>query len=177
MFCSQPTVQFLISGISSIREGYGIFERVVRAPFSFIACIWNHYVFLVNTSYENETLQKELNELRVRTMRLQELENENERLRAMLDFKGKFHDFSLIPASVLSQDITHVFKTVIIDKGSQQSSASTPPILNPSGVIGKVIAVSLTRPRSCSLPTPIAPFRPHRVFPVKGIIKGRGRAF
>ena len=164
-------------GISSVREGYGTFERVVRAPFSFIAGIWNHYVFLVNTSYENETLQKGLDELRVRTMRLQELENENERLRAMLDFKGKFHDFSLIPASVLSQDITHVFKTMIIDKGSRSGFGINMPILNPSGVIGKVIAVSphtaqvllVTDPNS-SIPALIESSR------VKGIVKGRGES-
>jgi len=162
-------------GVSCVREGYGVFERLIRAPFSFIAGIWNHYVFLVDTSHENEMLKKELDELRVRSMSLEDLRNENERLRAMLEFKKTFQDFSLIPASVLSQDITHVFKTVIIDKGSRSGIGINTPILNPSGVVGRVIAVSpytsqvllITDPNS-SIPVIIESSR------VKGIVKGRG---
>jgi rod shape-determining protein MreC len=161
-------------GISCVREGYGIFEKVIRSPFSFVAGIWNHYVSLVNTSHENEVLKKELDELRVRSMNLEDLQYENKRLRAMLEFKGAFQEFSLIPASVLSQDITHVFKTVIIDKGSRSGFGINMPILNPSGVVGRVIAVSphtaqvllITDPNS-SIPALIESSR------VKGIVKGR----
>ncbi|HPV28089.1 MAG: rod shape-determining protein MreC [Bacteriovoracaceae bacterium] len=161
-------------GISCVREGYGIFEKVIRSPFSFIAGIWNHYIFLVNTSHENEVLRKEIDELRVRSMNLEDIKNENQRLRAMLEFKEAFQDFSLIPASVLSQDITHVFKTVLIDKGSRSGFGINTPILNPSGVVGRVIAVSphtaqvllITDPNS-SIPALIESSR------VKGIVKGR----
>jgi rod shape-determining protein MreC len=163
------------AGAGTVREGYGLFERAVRTPFSFIAGIWTHYVSLVDTSYENEKLRKELNDLRVRTMRLRELENENERLRRMLDFKRASQDFALIPACVLSQDITHVFKTAIIDKGSSNGFSIDTPILNPSGVVGRVVAVSphtaqvllITDPNS-AIPALIESSR------IKGIVKGRG---
>ncbi|MFY9399428.1 MAG: rod shape-determining protein MreC [Desulfomonilia bacterium] len=160
-----------------VREGYGLFEQVVRAPFSFIAGIWNHYVSLVDTSYENERLRKELNELHVRTMRLREVENENERLRRMLDFKRASQGFSLIPACVLSHDITHVFKTVIIDKGSSSGFSVDTPILSPSGVVGRVVSVSphtaqvllITDPNS-AIPALVESSR------VRGIIKGKGES-
>lgn len=162
-------------GTGCVREGYYVFERVITSPFRFMANLWEEYVFLVNTRQDNEELRKQIDHLRVQCMMLEELRSENERLRDMLDFKAAHKEFTLYPARLLTQDITLVFKTAIIDKGSLNDFFVNMPIVNPHGVVGKVIAVSphtsqilLSTDPNSSIPAMIESTR------VKGIVKGTG---
>jgi rod shape-determining protein MreC len=162
-------------GINSVREGYYVFEKVITAPFTFISNIWNDYIYLIDTNKDNEKLKQKVNELHVQCMNLEELRSENKRLRDMLDFKVAHQEFKLFPASLLTQDITLVFKTAVIDKGSRSGFFINMPIVNPRGVVGRVVAVSphtsqvllITDPNS-SIPALIESTR------VKGIVKGTG---
>ncbi|MRR14231.1 hypothetical protein EG833_02130, partial [archaeon] len=70
-------------GIRYIREGYYVFEKVVRTPFSFVGDIWDTYIGLVNTSRENKDLRKQIDQLKVRNMQMEELKSENRLLRGM----------------------------------------------------------------------------------------------
>ncbi len=163
------------AGISYVREGYYVFEKVVTAPFTFMANLWKDYVLLVDTHRDNKQLSKQVAEMRVQCMTLEELRSENERLRAMLDFKDVHKAFKLYPASLLTQDITLVFKTAIIDRGSRSGFFINMPVVNPLGVVGRVIAASphtsqvllITDPNS-AIPAIIESSR------VKGIVKGTG---
>lgn len=162
-------------GITYVREGYYGFDKVITSPFSFIADIWNTYIGLVNTSRENRDLKKQVDKLRVQCMVMEELKTENKRFRIMLDFKDAHPELQLIPSSLLSQDITLIFKTALIDKGINSGFRVDMPVLSPNGVVGKVVAVSphtaqvllITDPNS-AIPAAIETTR------VKGIIKGRG---
>lgn len=162
-------------GLNYIREGYYIFDKVITSPFSFVADIWNSYIGLVNTNRENKDLKNRVDTLRVQCMALEELKTENRRYKAMLEFKNERRDLYLIPASLLSHDITLVFKTATIDKGLNRGFRMDMPVLSPEGVVGKVIAVAphtsqillITDPNS-AIPAVIESSR------VRGIIKGRG---
>jgi rod shape-determining protein MreC len=104
-----------------------------------------------------------------------ELKSENRRLRTMLDFKAAHQELSLVPATLLSQDITLAFKTAIIDKGASSGFHPEMPVISPGGVVGKVISTStntaqillITDPNS-AIPAVVESTR------VKGIVKGRG---
>ena len=162
-------------GIKCVREGYFVFERIITAPFTFVAHLWEDYVFLVNANEENEELKRNLDEMKVQCMILEELRSENKRFRTMLDFKETHKEFTLYPASLLTQDITLVFKTAVVDKGLRSGFFINMPIVNPDGVVGKVIGVSLntaqilliTDPNS-AIPALIESTR------IKGIVKGTG---
>ncbi len=163
------------SGMGVVREGYAGIHQIVSAPLRLLANLWGHYIFLVYTAQENDELRGQLAELEVRCMTQRELRAENERLRAMLEFKRAYRDFRLHPASLLTQDITLVFKTAIIDGGSRSGFFKDMPIVNPDGIVGRVISVSphtsqvllITDPNS-AVPALIEATR------VKGIVKGRG---
>ena len=163
------------AGINCVREGYLVFNKIITSPFTFISDLWKDYIYLVDTKRDNEELKKSNDALRVQCMNLEELRSENERLRLMLDFKAAHTEFSLHPASLLAQDITLVFKTAVIDKGSRSGFFVNMPIVNPDGVVGRVVAVSshtsqilmITDPNS-AIPALIASTR------VKGIVKGTG---
>lgn len=162
-------------GINYVREGYYIFDKVITSPFSFVTDIWDSYIGLVNTSRENKELKKQVDVLRVQCMTMEELKSENRRYKAMLEFKNERQDLSLIPASLLSHDITLIFKTAVIDKGLNNGFRLDMAVLSPEGVVGKVVAVAphtaqillITDPNS-AIPSVIESSR------VKGIIKGRG---
>ena len=163
------------SGLSPIREAFFVFEKVVTAPFHFVQNLWSDYIFLVGIRSENKEIKKALDQAQVQCMTVQELKSENERLRAMLDFKGEHSDFQLFPARLLSQDITNVFKTVVIDRGRTSGFFMDMPVVSPQGLMGRVISVSphtsqvllITDPIS-AVPVIIEESR------VKGIVKGMG---
>jgi rod shape-determining protein MreC len=184
LICSAAFILILLStgqygatsqGVGYVREGYYAFDKVITAPFKFVADVWNSYIGLVNTSRENKELRQKNDRLKVRSMIMDEIKSENRRLRVMLDFKEAHRELSLIPADLLSQDITLIFKTAIIDKGTSSGFHADMAILSPNGVVGKVVAVSphtsqillITDPNS-AIPAVIESTR------VKGIIKGRG---
>src|SRR5690606_2807492 len=133
------------------------------------------YIGLVNTSRENKELRNQIDRLKVQNMRMEEMKSENRLLRGMLQFSNANRDLKLIPARVLSQDISLIYKTAIIDKGGKSGFRMDMPVLTPDGIVGKVVAVSphtaqillITDPNS-AIPSAIGSTR------VKGILKGRG---
>jgi rod shape-determining protein MreC len=162
-------------GLNPMREGFYFFEEVITIPFTFVHGLWTDYVALVNTRQENKELSKNLAQSRVQCMTMQELRSENDRLRGMLDFKSEHAEFRLYPARLLAQDITNVFKTVIIDRGSKNNFFTDMPVVCPQGLVGRVITISphtsqvllITDPNS-AIPAVIEDTR------VKGIVKGTG---
>jgi rod shape-determining protein MreC len=162
-------------GLNPVREGFFIAEKVLTAPFHFAGGLWTDYVALVNIRAENKELKKRLDQLQVQSMTAQELKSENGRLRTMLDFKNEHSDLKLFPARLLSQDITNVFKSVVIDRGKTSGFFIDMPVVSPLGLVGRAIAVSthtsqillVTDPNS-AVPAIIEETR------VKGIVKGMG---
>ena len=163
------------SGVNPMREGFYFFQKVITTPFSFVRDLWTDYVALVNTRQENKALIKNNELSKVQCMTMQGLRSENERLRSMLDYKSEYADFKLYPAELLNQDITMVFKTVVLDKGRRSNFYPDMPVVSPMGLVGRVIASSphtsqvllITDPNS-AIPVVIEESR------VKGIVKGTG---
>lgn len=83
---------------------------------------------------------------RVRTLeqqraRLTEVELENERLRALLDFRETLAG-DLLAARVIAYDATSLSRTLTIDRGSADGVAKGTAVLAPSGIVGHVFLAS-----------------------------------
>lgn len=163
------------TGLGTAREGYSWIVRLGRAPLDFIAGVWGDYIYLINARQENATLHAKINALEIQNMALKQLRTENVRLRAMLEFKQSYPDLPLKPAEVIAQDISLVFKTLLIDKGATAGFFKDMPVIKPGGLVGRVIAVSPTTAQvllitdvNSAVPAVIENTR------VKGIVKGRG---
>jgi rod shape-determining protein MreC len=162
-------------GQNPLREGFFFFQKVITTPFSIVHGLWTDYVALVHVRQENKELKKKIELWSVECMTMQQLRAENERLKTMLDYKNEASDFQLFPARLMNQDITMVFKTVVLDKGKKNRFSMDMPVVNPLGLVGRVIAVSphasqvllMTDPNS-AIPVMIADTG------VKGIVKGTG---
>jgi rod shape-determining protein MreC len=116
-------------------------ERVFQWTIAWTEGIWSDYFSLVNVHKENTALQKELNTLRMENSRYRELLFTHARLKALFQFKQSINIPSTA-AQVIGLDPTGWFRSVIIDKGAHAGIMVDMPVVNSSGVVGRVVSVS-----------------------------------
>ncbi len=95
-------------------------------------------------------LQSQVDELRINSVRLRELENENSILRQQLAYKQSNPDFDFVGAAVLernpdlarvvSQDPSNLVRYIIVDQGSEEGVKPGMPVVTPQGLVGRVTA-------------------------------------
>jgi rod shape-determining protein MreC len=95
---------------------------------------------------QNEQLRRENAELKVQFQREAELERENERLRALLEFK-KLSQWKLRAAHVIARDPANWWRNVQIDLGERDGVRPDAPVLTREGLVGRISEVSATRAR------------------------------
>lgn len=106
-----------------------------------VADIWGHYFYLVETEQENLKLIKENRSLRASLESSEEVRLENERLKHLLGFKEK-QDIKTLPARVIAEDATSWFRTITINKGTDQGLVEGMPVVVPEGVVGRIVRTS-----------------------------------
>jgi len=132
-----PTYGLGRTGIAIVAPFQEAFSRSVR----FVADIWDHYFYLVNTARENDRLKRQLNQALEKNTRYKEIELSNIRLRSLLDFKQSVSRQG-ISAEVIGKDPSPWFKSVIIDKGRADGVGIGFPVVVPQGIVGQVTEVS-----------------------------------
>ena len=90
---------------------------------------------------ENQELIVRNKTLLVENQRVSELEAENTRLRAALQYRERA-TFQLIPARVIARDASSWWNTVTIDRGSADGIKPDMPVVTESGLVGKTMHVS-----------------------------------
>ena len=90
---------------------------------------------------ENEQLKQRVAELESEARQARADRDENERLRALLDFKGK-SQYGMVSASVIARDPSLWFNTVTINRGSSSGIELNMPVATPGGIVGRIIATS-----------------------------------
>ena len=90
---------------------------------------------------ENATLTTQNNELRATQQLLGGLEDENQRLRAALDYRER-SAFRLLPAQIISRDASSWWNTVKINRGFAQNVDAAQPVLTAAGLVGRTTTVS-----------------------------------
>ncbi len=105
--------------------------------------------FLENTTQakkikkESELLKNELNQLIFREKNhYQELEITNQRLQKLLNFK-EVTPYELISAKVLAYSPEGFFQVIYIDRGKKDGVIQGMGVVNPQGLVGKVVEVYL----------------------------------
>ena len=73
----------------------------------------------------------------LRLMQLQDVANENKRLRALLALRPEL-PFSVVAAQVIGIDVSNFRRTVVIDKGTHNGIKKGNAVLSGKGIIGMV---------------------------------------
>jgi len=175
LLITTPYSKTMLGGLSGIREGFYWIQDIVKAPVVFSSRIFNNYIWLVGTKKENIRLKKNITELKARQMLARDIKNENARLKAMLGMKEDWSDYPLYGARIISQDISLMFKSVIINRGTAQGFYTDMPVISTRGLAGRVISASentsqvlLITDVNSAVPALAEKSR------IKGIIKGLG---
>ncbi len=129
-----PLEQVLVEVMAPVQR---IFQRTVALTES----IWSNYFSLVHVRQENLRLERLLNSLKMENSRYREALHTHERLKALFQFKQSI-DRPVLAAQVVGLDPTGWFRSVIIDKGERSGIAVDMPVVNASGVVGRVVSVS-----------------------------------
>lgn len=145
-------VLFLANGAAEGRIGFSISESLITtvlSPFEYltgkagmamrhtsttIGDLWGAYE-------ENEALKAERDKLRQEVLERSEVQAENIRLRAMLDYKRATPQFDTVVAAVVARDPGSWTQTIIINKGSADGVAKDMPVVTAQGLVGSVVAV------------------------------------
>jgi rod shape-determining protein MreC len=131
---------------------YRMYDRVALAittPFE-IAIHWTldsmvnfyeNYVSLWKTRFENQAMVDENRKLVNTIINLRELEQENIRLRNLLQFKENFK-IEAVVARMIAKDVSTEFRAIRINRGKAQGIEPNMAVINAEGVVGRVLRVT-----------------------------------
>ena len=104
--------------------------------------LWNGYIHLIGVEKRNTVLQQSINELIIENQQLREHFLENQRLKALLDFKQQF-SYHMLPAEIIGKDPASWFKTILVNRGTEVGVERGSGVISPLGVVGTVIETTL----------------------------------
>lgn len=139
------------------RATANVFERVVlrlTAPVQRgvdvfadgLAGVWGRLLGVFGNAPEAARLAAENRRLRSELAQYAEVRLENERLSRLLAFREET-DIQALPARVIAEDASSWFRTVLIDRGSQDGVREGLPVVVAEGVVGRVIKSALRESR------------------------------
>src|SRR5271163_2153944 len=99
--------------------------------------VWSNYIYLRHLREQNQNLQAKVDRLRLEQASLAEDARTGQRLREMLDFRGRYIDKTL-PAQVVGTSGTDQAQVIYIDRGYKDGLTVQMPVITPDGIIGKV---------------------------------------
>lgn len=115
-------------------------QAVVRVLAEGIGATVDRYALSVGAHREAEGLRQELAELKRELLAVEEIAQENHRLRALLEFKETV-TLALEPARVVGRSASAWFRTIVLDRGSDHGVLTDSPVVTSAGVIGRVYEV------------------------------------
>jgi rod shape-determining protein MreC len=117
------------------------FQKAVTYSTGALGDVIDSYVLLVNLKRENAALKKTVAELREENSLLREKAIASERLRNLLQFSKKIPR-SMVPAQIIGIDPASWFRTILIDKGTNQGVNRGMAAVSPEGIVGHVLQAS-----------------------------------
>lgn len=141
------TVMFLDHRLNTMRPVRSFLSTLV-APVQYLAVlpeeVLDRLVYLSTTRTtlreENKALKQELQELQMAVQRLNFLENENDRLRQLLDSEVR-ETSRRMAAEVVAVATDPFSHQVVINKGSANGVYEGQPVLDNRGIVGQILSV------------------------------------
>ncbi len=139
------------------------------------------YLLLVDIKKENEALKQKVDVLQSQTVRLEELERENRRLRKLLNFREEIKT-PMLPAEIIAKSPTPWIESFVIDKGTKNGVQQGMPVICEKGIVGYILkttryvsTVMILTHYNCRVDAIIQRTRCHGV--VGGLLEGKCRLF
>lgn len=131
-----------LKGYSVAKSGFGEVSgpllRIIGKPAELVRYLFSNYIGLIQTNKENAGLRNKLDKLQLENQKIPELEQENKRLKTILNMMEQ-HPKTMIAARVVGEDVKNWFKCIILDKGKNSGITSKMPVVTPRGLVGQVV--------------------------------------
>jgi rod shape-determining protein MreC len=114
----------------------------INTPIRFLGLISENAILHRNLVVQNRNLRDEKLVLRARNQRLDSLQEENKRLRELLDSSTEL-EANVVVADVLAIEQSPSAKQIVIDKGSRENTYEGQPVVDAYGVVGQISRVGL----------------------------------
>jgi rod shape-determining protein MreC len=139
----------LISAQAKTRRGasylesvvFGAFAEVQRASTSAVEGVqgaWQNYFALQEIRQENDQLKDEVAQLRIALQRERTLAEQSRGLQDLLDLRREL-PLETTAARVIGGTASPEFRTITIDKGTQDGLGPDMAVIVPEGVVGRVV--------------------------------------
>jgi len=126
--------QLVVEGVTPVQS---LFRQTVKL----LADLWEDYFHLVDVQQENRRLKLALDALKRVNGLYRERVATYERLSDLLKFKEAVSRPTVV-AQVVGFDPTGWFQSVVINKGTKSGINLDMPVVNASGVVGRIVSVS-----------------------------------
>lgn len=91
---------------------------------------------------ENESLKQKNSELEQQLREFEIIKNENEQLKQELNLAEKYAQYTTVPGTVISRDISNYSKTIIINIGSDNGIKEKMNVIADEGLVGYVVSTT-----------------------------------
>ena len=95
-----------------------------------------------NLKQENEELTQRNSELEQSLRELENVKSENETLKEYLGLTEKYGEYTTVPGTIISRDISNYSKTVVINVGSDNGIEKNMTVIADEGLVGYVVSVT-----------------------------------
>ena len=102
--------------------------------------LWHNYVYLRGVRAENRELKEEIEQMRLKQVRLNEDAAQAHRLQTLLAFKEQYVA-KTIAAQVIGSSGSDLSRVVYIDKGENDGIGRDMAVITADGIVGKVLMV------------------------------------
>ena len=91
---------------------------------------------------ENESLKQKNSELEQQLREYEIMKNENEQLKEQLNLAQKYGQYTTIPGTIISRDISNYSKTLVINIGSDNGIQEKMTVIADEGLVGYVVSTT-----------------------------------
>ena len=91
---------------------------------------------------ENNSLQQKNSELEQQLREFEIIKNENEQLKQQLNLAEKYGQFTTVPGTIISRDISNYSKTLVINIGSDNGIKEKMTVIAEQGLVGYVVSTT-----------------------------------
>ncbi len=128
LFCLIWQSNFFSIGLSKLSESLNVFALTFHSAEKKITEFFNSYIYYQNLKNERDVLKERLKKSIDMQWMLNKLENENEKLRNLLELQPHY-EYKTLQAEIISKEPDNWLRTFIIDKGSQDNIEPYMPVL------------------------------------------------
>lgn len=113
------------------------FERATHAVGSGVRHTWYNYIDLRHARQENETLKRQMAQMRIDEAAIAEDALQGRRLQALLGFRQRYVG-GTVAAQVIGNSASDQSHILTLDKGSSNGLKPDMPVITPDGIVGKI---------------------------------------